>query len=455
MRVVLSFVLAVGAALLLAWAPAAVAGGGRVVFPVGLGTPVDNLDAAGAHSGVALADGGVALFGDTGDGRLVVAEVDAAGMPNVAIGVAGVTTITIPGGNFSVLSALRDDDDRLLVIGTTAEGTPNEALVVVRLLADGQLDRSYGTDGIAEPGLGSGCGSCEPAALAPGGAVVLTGRTRLTPPPGFEPNMWAVARLTESGTLDPSFGAGGILAVPGVPPGGFAAGIGVAVAADGRITLLGARDNAPFVLRVLPTGAPDPSFAGGGLAEAPHLAFHLLLAPGGGVTVVSFDAIERLTSGGAPDVAFGGQGIVPLSAGAVSQPLSMPDGEVLVYRSTMSESRPSSEPAMILDRFDAAGSRTTTQVNVDFGGGEAGPTHALHRAAVPRSLRQNAFRVGQLVARPDGSFVAVGGVSVKQSAGGEGAGFSTAQFAAAGFTPAMTLDPTFGSEPPSPTASVR
>src|SRR3954454_9950798 len=116
MRVVLSFVLAVGAALLLAWAPAAVAGGGRVVFPVGLGTPVNNLEAAGAHSGVALADGGVALFGDTGDGRLVVAEVEAAGTPNLGFGVAGVTTISVPGGNFSVVSALRDDEGRLVVI---------------------------------------------------------------------------------------------------------------------------------------------------------------------------------------------------------------------------------------------------------------------------------------------------------------------------------------------------
>ncbi len=444
-------------------APApAVAAPGRVAFPVGLAAPASNVDAAGAGWGVARPDGGAVLVADDPGRGVVAAAIRADGTPDPAFGRGGVAHVALAGG-FTIDSALRQPDGRLLLVGSTSAASNLELpqFAVARLTDAGALDTSFGRGGLAQPGIQASCANCEAAALAPDGGIVLTGNTGAESPAiATNPNApntftWVVARLTPAGGLDPAFGSAGVEPVPG-NTAGESEGFGAAVAADGRITLLGGRGTATVVTRLLVHGAPDPSFGGGAPAQAPAGTggFHLAVAGDGSVTILGSDAIARLAADGTVDQAFGHQGSIPLAGAGFARLLGLPDGEALVYRPQSFEPRPAAQPAMIVDRYGAAGLERTSRVALAFGGGLASFCCAQNQILSVPPLAQNSFRVGELVPRADGSYLAVGGVSVVQYVG-EGLGFSTAEFAAAALRPDLTLDPSFGPPPAPAAASLR
>ena len=194
---------------------------------------------------------------------------------------------------------LRRPDGRLLIVGTLLdqERLQLPQLLVVGLTADGALDASFGEAGVARPGIQGSCGTCEPAALAPDGSLVLTGNTgSQSPEIEHDPNApnsfaWVVTRLTPAGRTDPAFG---VRPVPGTSPGD-GAGYGAAVAGDGRITVLGAQSGRAVAARLLPDGSADATFAAGALAAVPaDTALELALGGDGSVTALG---VRR---GGAP-----------------------------------------------------------------------------------------------------------------------------------------------------------
>ncbi|MCU0684307.1 MAG: hypothetical protein MUF34_19045 [Polyangiaceae bacterium] len=131
----------------------------------------------------------------------------------------------------------------------------------LRLLADGALDLSFGDSGFSALGPAD-LVSRAIARQADGKAVVAGFQTELDSLGGL-----SFVRLNVDGALDPSFGAGGVLTIE--VPGG--AGIfDLAVQDDGKIVAAGEGQprfsaDCPMVARLTPSGALDPSFAGGGL----------------------------------------------------------------------------------------------------------------------------------------------------------------------------------------------
>jgi len=81
---------------------------------------------------------------------------------------------------------------------------------------------------------------------------------------------FSLARYLDDGTLDPSFGTGGVAYVP--PPAGAATqATSVAIQADGKLVAAGSLQPSTMsalwkfaVARFLPSGALDPSFGMGG-----------------------------------------------------------------------------------------------------------------------------------------------------------------------------------------------
>jgi uncharacterized delta-60 repeat protein len=130
-----------------------------------------------------------------------------------------------------------------------------------RLRPDGSLDPSFGSNGsVAVPGSGRFAGGSSPAVTADGKAIVAG--------PDF------LTRLHPDGSLDGSFGRGGFLMLgnrqsPADPIGGSdITGVAFAIQADGRIVAAvdrGREVGNPVLelSRYLPDGAPDPSFGGG------------------------------------------------------------------------------------------------------------------------------------------------------------------------------------------------
>jgi uncharacterized delta-60 repeat protein len=159
---------------------------------------------------------------------------------------------------------------RILAIGSTVvpngpscdpdTGALRTDLMAARLNRNGSLDPSFGSGGIATADLGLG--------LAGAGGVNPSFPRAARSPHGKIVVAFGdrLARLLPDGGLDPSFGSSGIVILP---PGEARA---IAVTAAGKPivteTLSGPDASSFAALRYLPNGSPDPSFGTGGAAVA-------------------------------------------------------------------------------------------------------------------------------------------------------------------------------------------
>src|SRR5579862_2090367 len=140
-----------------------------------------------------------------------------------------------------------------------------------------------------------------------------------------------------AGSLDPTFGSGGVstITVPGNNTGVVNAAV---LQADGKIVVQGSFG----VARVLPSGAVDTTFGVGGFAQAPGsdnfgaVALQsdgkiLVAGVGNTLTNVGF-AVTRLNANGSLDTTFGGTGTVVVSLGSPNVGeaiLQQADGKIL------------------------------------------------------------------------------------------------------------------------------
>lgn len=242
-------------------------------------------------SDVALAvavqpDGKIVLAGrvlSAGQEEFAVARLAADGSRDGSFGAGGVVRLDT-GGRFERLQALAIQPDGKIVAAGWRYTSRNE-FVVLRLNADGSLDRSFGSRGIVADLFGGAQSQGQTALLAADGRIVVAG----TADDGI-----GVARLRADGTLDPAFGSGGkeVLA-------GRGEAMGIAPAGNGRILLggdvRGAADSDLTAVRLLPNGAVDPTFAPAvtnGRAE--DYAFAAVLQPDGKAIVAGMaDALGR------------------------------------------------------------------------------------------------------------------------------------------------------------------
>jgi uncharacterized delta-60 repeat protein len=159
-------------------------------------------------------------------------------------------------------------DGKIVVVGTVF-GTSSFA--VARLDRHGALDDTFHDDGIATADVGGELAVTSSLALQPDGEIVVAGASWSET--GFDGI--AVARFAADGQVDGSFGTGGIATAEftaGSDGGGDWAG-GVAIQRNGRIVVAGdAGGSAEYtssfgVARFLTDGSLDPSFRGDGTAR--------------------------------------------------------------------------------------------------------------------------------------------------------------------------------------------
>ena len=131
---------------------------------------------------------------------------------------------------------------------------------------DGTLDTTFGTGGIATTDLGGADDQALDAALLPDDGIVAVGSTDAL---GILKTAFGVVRYLPDGTPDPNFGNGGIVTTPFFGKGAVANA--VAVQPDGKIVVAGFADqasgfNSDFALaRYNPDGTLDTSFDGDGI----------------------------------------------------------------------------------------------------------------------------------------------------------------------------------------------
>jgi uncharacterized delta-60 repeat protein len=419
---------------------------GRVVFPVNGGITSANVDGGRATEAVALPNGETVLVGGAPAQKgFYAAELTSTGSLDPSFGSKGIARVTLA-SQISPTEVLEQPDGKLVVIGSTSSG--GQTLAVVRLNADGGVDQTFGTSGVAVTGIAPACDGCTTAALAPDGDIVLTGETSNAPGSPGNTN-WALTRLTPSGQIDQTFGHEGIATISSPDAGGF----DVAVLADDDIITLGlanissGKDSVALLTRITPMGLPELDYDGGTPAELPPAsgAFAMLVYPDGSAVIGGSTALFRYNSVGEPDDNFANNGVarvgtlpfplqlLPAAGGAVIA-VGPAGGSTSSLRGLRVTAAGSIDPSL--------GGPTGAVVTPSFGGGGSSFVSSLRPRPLP-PLTQNSFIAGPVVARPDGSYLAVGGVSVSQPTG-EGEGRSIFDFAAVGLSPSFTPDTGLG-----------
>jgi uncharacterized delta-60 repeat protein len=190
------------------------------------------------------------------DGDLVLVRYEPDGSQDGSFGSGGIMTADL---------GTRADDGRALALlpdgRIVVAGIAEEDLALVRCLPDGTLDPAFGTGGMTITDLGSD-DVADAVALGPDGAILVAGTTIGA---GGDRDL-LLARYTADGTLDPSFGRGGILTTDLGDGDDF--GESLVVDADGRIVVAG-RATSPTILdlaleRVRPDGTLDDGFGAHG-----------------------------------------------------------------------------------------------------------------------------------------------------------------------------------------------
>jgi len=217
------------------------------------------LDLDGRAAAVALQpDGKIVVGGGWGTyENLGVLRLLANGDLDFTFGTDGVTTVP-NAGNDLVSDIAMQPDGSIVLVGTIDRFNEwdTQDMALVRLLPDGSLDPTFGDDGEARIDLGD-AESGHGLALQPDGKILVAGDT-LVP---YDRDA-IVVRTTSTGALDSSFGAGGVVHIP--YGADFDQFNDLLLQADGTIIATGfsgAYGNRDFIVaRVLPDGSLDPTF---------------------------------------------------------------------------------------------------------------------------------------------------------------------------------------------------
>jgi len=162
--------------------------------------------------------------------------------------------VTDFGGDDVATSMALQADGKILVAGYST--TTSTSFALARYLAGGTLDASFGTGGLVTTPF-SGEAYAYAVALQPDGKILLAGFVSAAS--GFD---FALARYEADGSPDAGFGTGGRQVFNfGVTDALYA----LALQADGSIVAAGNVDQDLAVLRLQPNGSADASFGTGGL----------------------------------------------------------------------------------------------------------------------------------------------------------------------------------------------
>jgi uncharacterized delta-60 repeat protein len=300
-------------------------------------------------------------------------------------------------------TVLLQPDGRLVLVGNYGifQGS---GFALARLNGDGSLDPSFGTGGLVTT---PNSALAAAGLLQPDGRIVAVGRAG-----SFS---IAAARYNADGSLDPSFGTGGQVIVS--LPQGFDVG-GAALQPDGKVVIVGAYPSSPFVqrdfalFRLLPGGAPDPSFGANGLVTSDfgqiETGRSVIVLGDGRLVVAGWRspttadtgdfALVRYMADGTLDTTFGSGGLATADSGVPDLPnqlIRLPNGKLLVAGSTNLVGAPED---FLLARFLPDGALDTSFgvggfLRKDFNAGQdeihavaiAGPDLILAAGSTPES----------------------------------------------------------------------
>lgn len=218
---------------------------------------------------VALQTDGRILVAGGGD----VARYNPDGTLDASFGSGGIVPIQFRTSSDPVLDVAVQPDGRILVAGSARDlvNLPaNDDFAIARLEANGTLDTSFGAGGVTVVDFAERPDAADDILLQPDGSIVLVGAANSVDQFGSSDADFGIVRLNSAGQLDATFGSNGRLTfnIAGRSDGAHAA----ALMSDGSIVVTG---------RAAESGGDDPEIA-----------------------------VVRIDAAGVPDSTFGDAGIV-------------------------------------------------------------------------------------------------------------------------------------------------
>lgn len=243
----------------------------------------------------------------------------------------GKATTPFPVGSFANALAIQADGS-IVAVGAAAGGSGTGEFAVARHETSGGLDATFGGDGMVTTPIAGGDGDeARSVAIQPNGKIVVAGTD------SYE--RVAVVRYRANGTLDDSFGGGGVVRTD--LSGGEDVVHDVAIQANGRIVAVGYAGVEPrfTVLRYRSDGRLDRSFGDRGTVQIARrwgVARSVAVQPDGRIVVTGYDGygllVARYRSDGTPDGTFGRRGLVRKVVSEIF-PLAValqPNGKIVV-----------------------------------------------------------------------------------------------------------------------------
>lgn len=274
-----------------------------------------------------------------------------AGSADLGFGDQGLAKVSLAGSGGANAVAVQSDG-KIVVAGQTNWPEGASVFEVARFMPDGTLDAAFGVGGrvsvpVSERALAAG------VMVQPDGRLVISGGAQFG-----EALQFAAVRLMTDGSLDSSFGSGGIVTVP---IGTSAMASAAVPAAGGKIILGGSakvRENVSATTKVAklafaaarlnPDGSLDAGYGSGGIATIPApTATYGIAIQSDGKLVFGGEALSngartmaagRLTATGRPDPSYGKSGVAlaPIGQEAFATGLALsPDGSVVLTGSTV------------------------------------------------------------------------------------------------------------------------
>jgi uncharacterized delta-60 repeat protein len=308
------------------------------------------------------------------------------------------TAFNNAGRSDEALAVAVQPDGKILVAGTSDQDATGYDFALARYNADGTLDTSFGTGGRVTTSFGNGADKAYALLLQPDGKIVLAGDSNQ----GASGNDFALARFNADGTLDTTFGSGGkVLTAIGAGSASESVYALALQTVGGAQRIVAVGGEGDFIAAGYKAdGTLDTSFGTGGIVNA---LFGSVTGAARGVVVTADNqlvlaghhdhdfAAVRLTLSGALDASFGTGGRVTLQVSTTNWDeatalVQQADGKLLlggwVYTGN------SSSADTVLVRLNANGSADT-----GFGPG------GVRTTAVAAGTRTDAGRA--LVLQPD------------------------------------------------------
>jgi uncharacterized delta-60 repeat protein len=283
-------------------------------------------DLGGRNRVAALAlqpDGKIVAAGTTTlpGADFALARYDANGDLDPTFGTGGIVRTDFAGG-FDSANALAIQPDGKLVVAGYAVAEHRVGFALVRYNEDGTIDTTFGSGGKTFTAFSDSPSEIQAVAFLPDGKILAAG---FSSTPSTFGRAFALARYHPNGTLDASFGNGGRVTTTFASDDTFA--YALAMQADGKAVVAGRTgvgSETDFALaRYNSDGSLDETFGRGGmlttdLAGHRDIAFAVVAQIDGGVVVAGRSgagptpdfALVRYTASGSLDASFGEDGKV-------------------------------------------------------------------------------------------------------------------------------------------------